>query len=263
MAVISAADKGLAVERNGISLTCCVVAEGGEPGALAASAAVRPGLAGGPEPAGILMLGPAAQPQAANKAADHEHAARAASGHHGDGPGRAGAGDTESGPEDCCPVDMTALRRVTRKPQRASEFRAAATAEQGQPEDRDGHGRSEDGIQVPAAEQERLVDRRIVAEPAGGQQEPECQPHSGGAEPSTAVHRAPLVRACAAKVTATATPKNVPVAARESGEPMEQPARPCPLVQPPAQREPYPSARPATVTSGSRTATGKLWDRTG
>src|SRR6266496_1826660 len=175
MAVISAADKGLAVERNGISLTCCVVAEGGEPGALAASAAVRPGLAGGPEPAGIVMLGQAAQPQAANKAAEHEHAARAAS----------------------------------------------------------------------------------------GQQEPECQPHSGGAEPGAAIHSAPPVRACAAKVTATATPKNVPVAARESGEPMEQPARPCPLVQPPAQRVPYPSARPATVTSGSRTATGKLWDRTG
>jgi hypothetical protein len=111
-------------------------------------------------------------------------------------------------------------------------------AQQRQPGGRHRHRGAEDGEQIPAAKQQRLVDGGVVAEPAAGDQEPEGDPDPDGADARPAVHSAPPVMARAANVTATAAAKNIAVAARESGEPAAQPDSPCPDVHPSAQRAP-------------------------
>jgi hypothetical protein len=97
-------------------------------------------------------------------------------------------------------------------------------AQQRQPGRGDRQRGAENGVQVPAAEQQRLVDGRVVAEAAGGEQEPEYHADRDGANPRAADHSTPPERARTAKLTATAIAKNVALAARESGEPAGQPA---------------------------------------
>jgi len=155
-----------------------------------------------------------------------------------DGHPRARRPDAEPQPEDGPAVDMPALDAVVRQCQPAGVPGAAGPPQDGEAGERNGHGAAHHQEDVGVLQQQPVVDRVVVAEPARGQQEPEHQADAERRPAHTAGHSAPPVSACRPRVIATATVKNVAVTATLSGDAAAQPDIPCPDVHPPAHREP-------------------------
>ena len=122
-----------------------------------------------------------AEPDAADQAGQHEQAAQAAGGDHGDRAARAGPGQAEPDAEDRSAVEVRAAGRSVRQAQGAAVPGCPGAARQRQPGGRHRHRGAENGEQVPAAQQQRLVDGGVVAEAAAGDEEPEGDPDPDGA----------------------------------------------------------------------------------
>src|SRR4029079_7766536 len=71
---------------------------------------------------------------------------------------------------------------------------------------------------VAVLEQQTVVDRVVVAEPARGEEEPERDSNREWHVPPPCVHKAPPVSAWRPRVTATAVPKKTAVATKLAGD---------------------------------------------